>query len=137
MINISEKLKDIMIIARKKGLVLSTAESCTGGLIAKYLTDLSGSSEIYDSSFITYLISIYYFTNLNYQYSLVFIILSYISYNKFLNDTNDINDKLLIELLFFTFTFLFLLLIINNKKINLSNSIIIIYIHSNCVSNTK
>jgi nicotinamide-nucleotide amidase len=54
MINISEKLKDIMIIARKKNLVLSTAESCTGGLIAKYLTDLPGSSRIYDSSFITY-----------------------------------------------------------------------------------
>ena len=54
MINISEKLKDIMIIARKKNLVLSTAESCTGGLIAKYLTDLPGSSQIYDSSFITY-----------------------------------------------------------------------------------
>ena len=54
MINISEKLKDIKIIAKKKDLILSTAESCTGGLIAKYLTDLPGSSEFYDSSFITY-----------------------------------------------------------------------------------
>ena len=54
MINISEKLKDIKIIAKKKNLILSTAESCTGGLIAKYLTDLPGSSEFFDSSLITY-----------------------------------------------------------------------------------
>tara|TARA_B100001564_G_scaffold311482_1_gene283800 strand:+ start:1718 stop:2203 length:486 start_codon:yes stop_codon:yes gene_type:complete len=54
MINISEKLKGIKILAKKKDLILSTAESCTGGLIAKYLTDLPGSSEFYDSSFITY-----------------------------------------------------------------------------------
>ena len=54
MINISEKLKDIKILSKKKDLILSTAESCTGGLIAKYLTDLPGSSEFYDSSFITY-----------------------------------------------------------------------------------
>ncbi len=54
MINISEKLKDIKILAKKKNLILSTAESCTGGLIAKYLTDLPGSSEFFDSSIITY-----------------------------------------------------------------------------------
>jgi PncC family amidohydrolase len=54
MINISEKLKDIKILAKKKNLILSTAESCTGGLIAKYLTDLPGSSEFFDSSLITY-----------------------------------------------------------------------------------
>ena len=54
MINISEKLKDIQNIAKKKKLIISTAESCTGGLIAKYLTDNEGASSIYDSSFITY-----------------------------------------------------------------------------------
>jgi len=54
MINISEKLKDIKILAKKKDLILSTAESCTGGLLSKYLTDLPGSSEFYDSSIITY-----------------------------------------------------------------------------------
>ena len=54
MINISEKLKDIQNISKKKKLIISTAESCTGGLIAKYLTDTAGASSIYDSSFITY-----------------------------------------------------------------------------------
>jgi PncC family amidohydrolase len=54
MINISEKLKDIKILAEKKNLILATAESCTGGLIAKYLTDLPGSSGFFDSSIITY-----------------------------------------------------------------------------------
>jgi nicotinamide-nucleotide amidase len=54
MINISEKLKDIKILAKKKNLILSTAESCTGGLVSKYLTDIPGSSEFFDSSLITY-----------------------------------------------------------------------------------
>jgi len=54
MINISEKLKDIKILSKKKNLILSTAESCTGGLVSKYLTDLPGSSEFFDSSLITY-----------------------------------------------------------------------------------
>ncbi len=54
MINISEKLKDIQNIAKKKKLIISTAESCTGGLIAKYLTDIPGASSIYDSSIISY-----------------------------------------------------------------------------------
>ncbi len=34
-------------ILRKKKLTLSTAESCTGGLCAKLMTDLSGSSEVF------------------------------------------------------------------------------------------
>ena len=33
---------------------LSTAESCTGGLIAKYCTDLAGSSDWFDRGFVTY-----------------------------------------------------------------------------------
>lgn len=39
---------------RQKRLVLSTAESCTGGMIASAITDLSGSSEIFDRGFVTY-----------------------------------------------------------------------------------
>ncbi len=35
-------------------IVLSTAESCTGGLIGKVITDVSGSSSVYDRGFITY-----------------------------------------------------------------------------------
>ncbi|WP_221117260.1 MULTISPECIES: CinA family protein [unclassified Rhizobium] len=36
------------------GLVISTAESCTGGLIAGALTEISGSSAVVDRGFVTY-----------------------------------------------------------------------------------
>jgi nicotinamide-nucleotide amidase len=36
------------------GLKLATAESCTGGLVAAAITDLAGSSAIYDRGFVTY-----------------------------------------------------------------------------------
>ena len=40
------------LIAKK--LIMSTAESCTGGWIAHSLTDLAGSSAWFDTGFITY-----------------------------------------------------------------------------------
>ena len=40
--------------ARAKGLRLSTAESCTGGLVAAALTDVAGSSAVFDEGFVTY-----------------------------------------------------------------------------------
>jgi nicotinamide-nucleotide amidase len=39
---------------QEKKLLMATAESCTGGLIAAYLTDLPGSSLWFDRGFITY-----------------------------------------------------------------------------------
>ncbi len=39
---------------RAKGLRLSTAESCTGGLIAGAITAIPGASEIFDYGFVTY-----------------------------------------------------------------------------------
>jgi len=36
------------------GLMVSTAESCTGGLIAGALTEVSGSSAVVDRGFVTY-----------------------------------------------------------------------------------
>jgi len=39
---------------RRHQLLLSTAESCTGGGVASALTDLSGSSKWFDSGFVTY-----------------------------------------------------------------------------------
>lgn len=39
---------------KSRGWMLSTAESCTGGLIAKTLTDVSGSSEYFTGGAVTY-----------------------------------------------------------------------------------
>ena len=39
---------------RAKGWMLATAESCTGGLIASAITELSGSSDVFDRGFVTY-----------------------------------------------------------------------------------
>jgi len=41
-------------LLREKKLVLTTAESCTGGMISAAFTDLSGSSDIFDRGFVTY-----------------------------------------------------------------------------------
>lgn len=38
----------------KKGLILSTAESCTGGGIAYAITEIAGSSAWFDRGFVTY-----------------------------------------------------------------------------------
>lgn len=40
--------------ARSKGYTIAAAESCTGGLFGKLITDLPGSSEIFWGSFVTY-----------------------------------------------------------------------------------
>ncbi|MEO9191457.1 MAG: CinA family protein [Acetobacteraceae bacterium] len=39
---------------RARGVLLATAESCTGGLIAAALTAIAGSSDVVDRGFITY-----------------------------------------------------------------------------------
>lgn len=41
-------------LAVEKQVVIATAESCTGGLIAAALTDLAGSSAWFDRGFVTY-----------------------------------------------------------------------------------
>lgn len=40
--------------ARAKGAMIATAESCTGGMIAARITDVVGSSTIFDRGFVTY-----------------------------------------------------------------------------------
>jgi nicotinamide-nucleotide amidase len=40
--------------ARSKGLHIATAESCTGGMVAAALTDIAGSSDVFDRGFVTY-----------------------------------------------------------------------------------
>lgn len=40
--------------ARVWGWRLATAESCTGGMVAAALTDVAGSSDVFDRGFVTY-----------------------------------------------------------------------------------
>lgn len=40
--------------ARAAGLRITSAESCTGGMVAVALTDVSGSSDVFDCGFVTY-----------------------------------------------------------------------------------
>lgn len=44
----------IVIMLRNKSWRLATAESCTGGLVAAAITNVSGSSEVFDRGFVTY-----------------------------------------------------------------------------------
>ena len=49
------KLEEKVVkLLREKNLVLSCAESCTGGLIAKRITDVSGSSAVFNCGIVSY-----------------------------------------------------------------------------------
>lgn len=45
---------EVLDAARARGILIATAESCTGGLIAAALTEVPGSSDIVDRGFVTY-----------------------------------------------------------------------------------
>lgn len=40
--------------ARDAGIMVATAESCTGGMLSAAITDVAGSSAIFDRGFVTY-----------------------------------------------------------------------------------
>lgn len=45
---------DILALARQNGIMIATAESCTGGMVAAALTDIPGSSAVVERGFVTY-----------------------------------------------------------------------------------
>ncbi len=47
----AERLLDL---ARALGVRIATAESCTGGMIAAAITDIAGSSDVFDRGYVTY-----------------------------------------------------------------------------------
>ena len=50
-----ESLEEVCLaLLKEKGLTLGTAESCTGGLVAKYMTDLPGSSAVFRGGVVSY-----------------------------------------------------------------------------------
>ncbi|MEM6833863.1 MAG: CinA family protein [Pseudomonadota bacterium] len=52
--DIYEQAQQVVMTYTEAGLMVATAESCTGGLIAAALTDVAGSSAVLDRSFVTY-----------------------------------------------------------------------------------
>ena len=46
--------EDIIKKCKDKNHIIATAESCTGGMVASFLTSIPGSSEVFDRGFITY-----------------------------------------------------------------------------------
>ena len=47
-------IAQILHAARAKGLRITCAESCTGGMLAAALTEMPGSSDVFDRGFVTY-----------------------------------------------------------------------------------
>ncbi len=48
------RAQSLLALARAKGARIATAESCTGGLISGAITEVAGSSDIFDRGFVTY-----------------------------------------------------------------------------------
>lgn len=50
----TDLIKDVSERLRLRQWKMASAESCTGGMIAAAMTDLAGSSDIFDRGFVTY-----------------------------------------------------------------------------------
>ena len=50
----TQEAAELLDIFRSRELRLATAESCTGGLVAAAMTEIAGSSDVFDRGFVTY-----------------------------------------------------------------------------------
>lgn len=48
------KAREVLATCERRGWMLATVESCTGGLVAAALTDIPGSSAVMERGFVTY-----------------------------------------------------------------------------------
>jgi len=48
------RARAVLDAARAKGWRVTAAESCTGGMVSAALTDIAGSSDVFDRGFVTY-----------------------------------------------------------------------------------
>ena len=46
--------EQVLAACRARGLTVATAESCTGGLVAAALTEIAGSSDVFEAGYVTY-----------------------------------------------------------------------------------
>lgn len=51
---LEEKAEDLLARCRAGGLRITTAESCTGGLLSGLLTGIAGASDVFERGFVTY-----------------------------------------------------------------------------------
>jgi nicotinamide-nucleotide amidase len=49
-----QEAESLLGLCRERGLMIATAESCTGGLLSAYFTAIAGASDVLERGFITY-----------------------------------------------------------------------------------